>query len=86
MPPWKKIVLVSFILLLDLVAFLFLAIESMSYGDVTHLLEDKAYQRFECFVTMGWWFWWGINAATLAVLLYRFVKQNATAYQQLPKG
>jgi len=65
MLPWKRIVLVSSILLLDIGAFLLLAILSISYGDVTELLEDKSYQRLERSVTVGWWLWWGINAGYL---------------------
>ncbi|QIL78356.1 hypothetical protein [Hymenobacter sp. HDW8] len=79
MPSWKTIVLVSSVLLVDIVAYLLLAMLSMSYGDVTHLLEDEAYQRFERSVTVGWWLWWGINVGTLAVLLYRLFKQHAAA-------
>lgn len=84
--PWKRIVSVSLLLLLDIGAFLFLAIESMSYGDTTDLLADESYQRFEHGVTVGWWLWWGINAALLAVLLYRAIKQYAAARQQTAKG
>ena len=86
MLPWKRIVLVSSILLLGIGAFLLLAILSMSYGDVTEPLEDKSCQRLERSVTVGWWLWWGINAGILGVLLYRLFKRYARARQQLPRG
>ncbi|OUJ68768.1 hypothetical protein BXP70_27430 [Hymenobacter crusticola] len=79
MLPWKRIILGSAILLLDSGALLLLIVLSMSYGDETDLLEDEAYQRFEHSVTLGWWFWWGLNAALLARLLYRLLKQRAAA-------
>jgi len=78
---WKRIVVVSSILLLDIGALLLLTMLSMSYGDVTDLLEDEAYQRFERGVSIGWWLWWGVNAAIIAVLFYRVVQQLR---QQLP--
>lgn len=50
---WKTIVLVSAVLLLDVSAFLLLATLSMSYGDVTDLLEDETHQQFERGATVG---------------------------------
>ena len=77
--------LVSAVLLLDIGAFMLLVILSMSYGDVTHLQGNEAYERFERGVLVGWWLWKGINAAALAVLLYR-VFRRILAYQEPSKG
>ena len=71
--------LVSAVLLLDVGAFPLLTTLSMSYGDVTDLLEDEAYQQSERSVSMGWWLWWGVNVAIVAMLLYRTFQRRAAA-------
>ena len=76
---WQRMVVVSAVLLLDVGAFLLLTTLSMSYGDVTDLLEDEAYQQSERGVSMGWWLWWGVNAAIVAILLYRVIQRRAAA-------
>ena len=79
---WKRITLVSAVLLLDIGAFLILFIQSLHFSDETDLLEDEAYQRFELGVSLGWWLWWGINAAMLVVVMYWAFKQSVAVRQQ----
>lgn len=86
MLPWKKIILASAGLLLDVGTFLLLVVLSMSYGDETNLLENEAYQQSERRITIGWWLWWVVNAGIIALLFYRAFRQRATARHQRLEG
>jgi hypothetical protein len=85
--PWKKILLVITILLLDIGAALYLAVWLMDYGHVPPF-KDEAFEQYKREVDAWCRVWSLVNLALLSLLLYsviKFVKQRMTARHHLPR-